>query len=726
MEGRSFANPWTTSTHVPQPYYLTSLGSLYEIRAQIISGSSDDMISFSGSSFETWHSLNPTNGDRIGWYIRPGRPSVTLGISIRNLSGTITSTAQFVIVANQVTQSGPPPPPPPTTPTTPPPVINSFTFDGGSTSRTAVANDNPNFEFSVSGTSVSLAISDGTTSVLVTTSPTAEIFGTVSSNKTFTLFATNDGGTVTATVSLTIEPAVSATFNLLSPVENGDAIIGAFTTTVADRVYIRRQDPGPTYVDVYGSSALPITVTPGALNSGIPLGTADYATMGPSVNFIIYVYKNSNPTNYTTVTRTLTIGTPNSLWTITPQSTDFNEGASTFVTVSTLEEESIFDVTFSSTSFGSAASGLMTIGGSSTYSSTTVYNENAGECINIFSAVAVNDGIATGDKIVYIQLRDGGTSGTIIQSRAITIREVTASIAPPVINSFTFDGGSTSRSVIASDNPNFEFSVSGTSVSLEISDGTTSVPVTTSPTAEIFGTVSSNKTFTLTATNGEGSVTANVTLTVEPAVSTTFNLLSPVESGDAIIGAFTTTVANRAYIRRQDPGPTYVNVYGSSANLITVTPGALNSGINLGTADYATMGGSVNYLLTVFLASNPSNTNTQTRTLTINAPTSVQYRFDLINSSMTENTAQNVTIASPSTNTGPFTISVASGPGQVKPFGSGTYGSSVSVTTSVPGGESYAIGQFTLRANAAGSIVLHYFNGATLVNTTTVTAIESG
>ncbi len=106
MEGRSFANSWTTSTHVSQPYYLTSLGSLYEIRAQVISGSSTDMFSFTGSSFDTWHSLNPTNRDRVGWYLQPGRPSVTLGISIRNLSGTITSTAQFVINANQVNQSG--------------------------------------------------------------------------------------------------------------------------------------------------------------------------------------------------------------------------------------------------------------------------------------------------------------------------------------------------------------------------------------------------------------------------------------------------------------------------------------------------------------------------------------------------------------------------------------------------------------------------------------------
>jgi hypothetical protein len=134
------------------------------------------------------------------------------------------------------------------------------------------------------------------------------------------------------------------------------------------------------------------------------------------------------------------------------------------------------------------------------------------------------------------------------------------------------------------------------------------------------------------------------------------------------------------------------------------------------------MGGSVNYLLTVFLSTNLSNTNTQTRALTINAPSSINYRFDVINSTMTQGTSQDVTIVSPAGNTGPFTIQVFSGPGQVKPFGSGSYGSSVNVTTSVPSGEPEATGKFTLQATGAGSIVIYYYDGATLVNTYTVTA----
>jgi hypothetical protein len=324
------------------------------------------------------------------------------------------------------------------------------------------------------------------------------------------------------------------------------------------------------------------------------------------------------------------------------------------------------------------------------------------------------------------------TSTTTTTTAAPTTTTSTTTIPPPTIVTFTFDNGQTSSTAVANDNPNFIWNVTGTVTTLTITPIVGGTPgsqvnvlgegTNVNPSSEVMGTISTTTTFRLTAGNSTGSVTADIVLTIESAVSTTFNLLSPVENGDAIIAAFTTTVADRAYIRRQDPGLTYVNVYGSAASPITVTPGALNSGINLGTADYVTMGGSVNYLLTVFLSTNLSNTNTQTRALTINAPSSINYRFDVINSTMTQGTSQDVTIVSPAGNTGPFTIQVFSGPGQVKPFGSGSYGSSVNVTTSVPSGEPEATGKFTLQATGAGSIVIYYYDGATLVNTYTVTA----
>lgn len=327
------------------------------------------------------------------------------------------------------------------------------------------------------------------------------------------------------------------------------------------------------------------------------------------------------------------------------------------------------------------------------------------------------------------------TSGPTTTSTSTT-STTTSGPGAPVIVTFTFDNGQTTSSAIANDNPNFIWNVTNSPTTLTITPivgGTPGSPVNVlgqgtavNPSSEVMGTISQTTTFRLTASNAGGSTTADIVLTIEAQVSTTFNLLSPVANGDAIIGAFTPTVADRAYIRRQDPGPTYVNVYGSAASPITVTPGQLYSGINLGTADYVTMGGSVSYLITVFLSSNLSNTVTVTRVLTINAPSSISYRFDVINSTMSSGSTQDVTIVSPSSNTGPFSIQVRSGPGLVKPFASGSYGSSANISTNIVGGEPEATGKFKLQATGSGSIIIDYYNGATLVNTTTVTSLSAG
>lgn len=230
-------------------------------------------------------------------------------------------------------------------------------------------------------------------------------------------------------------------------------------------------------------------------------------------------------------------------------------------------------------------------------------------------------------------------------SREYNLTLSTVPVTPPNIGSFGFDPAyaSTSSGFVPAF-PNFMWNITGDVDSITITgsaEGTTSGNL-----LGVYGTgledileysevfsasgISVDSSYTMTATGPGGSDTAGpITFTAIPNVSTTFNLLpSPADHGDTIIGAFTTTVADRAYIRRQDAGPTYTDVWGSADNPQTVTPGDLNSGINLGTADYYTTAGSVTFLLTVYDSTMTSNTHTETRTININEPLGTSWMFN--------------------------------------------------------------------------------------------------
>jgi hypothetical protein len=95
-----------------------------------------------------------------------------------------------------------------------------------------------------------------------------------------------------------------------SVVNDGENVEFVVQTTVADQIWLRRSIGGGSYEDILGSSTSYYSITPGVLNTNLPIGAADYFLWGGSPQFLLLARLSSDFTNSTSATRTLTINAP--------------------------------------------------------------------------------------------------------------------------------------------------------------------------------------------------------------------------------------------------------------------------------------------------------------------------------------------------------------------------------------------------------------------------------
>lgn len=490
--------------------------------------------------------------------------STTYTLSATNAGGTVTK--DVTIAVSQPT---------------PPPIIESFT----ASSSNITQGQSLTLSWSVSGaTTLSLSPSVG----VVTGSSVTVVPGV---DTTYVLTASNDGGTVTQSVSVTVSaplpPPVIHSFTATP-----DTLSGTGNATLA--------------WSVDGATELTILANTGA-NPGNVLGLSSFTVSpGATTTYTLYA-KNATATVTQTATVTVTDPTP----------------------ASSID-------TFVASSYSATAGEAVTLSWTTTNLGSLWLSADAGGdpgSVSGMSSIVVHPQTTTR----YTLSGWAGAAGTIAKTLVVNV----GAPLTPVVNSFTATPDTIAPGAVTT----LAWSVSNAdSVSISADVGAspgivTGSSVTVSP--------AQTTTYTITAQNGSGSVTKTATVTVvavaSPVISTFTATPATITSGQSSTLAWSVTGADSLSI-----SPTVGAVTGTS---VAVSPATTTT-----------------YTLT---AANASGTVTQTATVTVN--TSTGPSIDTFTASSTNvNAGDAVTLTWTTTKMGGLWMSADAGgdPGSVPANGS--------------------------------------------------------
>ncbi|MCY1076656.1 beta strand repeat-containing protein [Archangium lansingense] len=448
-----------------------------------------------------------------------------------------------------------------------PPTISSFT----ASSSTINAGQSTTLSWATTG-ATSLSISPGVGTVTGTNATVSPAVTTI-----YTLTAMNEVGSVTATVTVTVNqpPTISSFTASSSTINAGQSTMLSWDATGATSLRI-----SPGVGTVTGTS---VSVSPAATTT--------------------YTLTATNEVGSVTAMVTVTVNQPPTISSFTAASSTINAGQSTTLSWAATRATSLSispgvgAVTGTSVSVRPAATTTYTLTATNevgSFTATVTVTVNQPPTISSFTATpaTINAGqsttlrwATTGATSLSISPGVGAVTGTSVSvSPAVTTTytltatnaagSVTATVTvtvnqPPTISSFT----ATPSMINAGQSTTLSWATTGaTSLSISPGVGTvTGTSVTVSP--------ATTTTYTLTATNAVGSVTATTTVTVNqpPTISSFTATPSTINAGQNATLSWATTGATSLSISPGVGTVTGVNVSVSPTTTTTYTLTATNA-----------------------------------------------------------------------------------------------------------------------------------------------------
>lgn len=513
------------------------------------------------------------------------------------------------------------------------------------TKNAAIANNTPTVTGTVTSWSVSPDLPDGLT-MDTSTGIISGIPSTLQSASNYTITASNNGGSTTGVVSITVNDAAPAalSYATTSAVYTKGAVISSNNPSITGTVVSYSISPAlpdgliinttngiisgtPTVLQTATNYTITATNTGGSTTGVVSITVNDVAPTALSYSSTASVY-----------TRTLTIKNNIPTVTGTPTSYSVSPALPTGLTLNTttgvisgnptvLQAAKIYTITASNSGGSTTAQILITVNNSApvslsystplaVYTKYSVIPNNVPTVTGTVTSWSVSPALPAG---LVLNTTTGVISGTPTDSQSAVIYTITATnlngsttatismtvnqIPPASINYLTNSAVYTRGTVIANNTATVTGTVTGWSISPALPAGlilnTTTGTISGTPTV-----IQPATNFTVTASNPSGSATYIISITINDVapVNLSYSNASAVYTRNLVIQNNTPTVTGSVVSWSASPSLPSGLILDTTTGVISGTP-ANNQGINFYTITGTNTGGSTSAVISIIVNS---------------------------------------------------------------------------------------------------------------------------